>query len=286
MFRTIGRHALRRGVPRQVRTKFTLPELQHIDASQGIPGLLSKQGLDVAWFQYQQNLLDRLNELTKDIPQFESRHVYEVMLATAGNPETAEIHYYAAQAYNNEFFFQGLKSQNADPSASVAPPTAREAREVDTSTELINPPPSLSASAADSKEPSQESHFAKCIVDSFDSPLAMRENMINRASAVFGNGYAWLVYARSVENMFILNTYSHASAPSSLMEQASGTPGDSQGGIVPLLNFNLWHHVYLTDYGANGKRKYLKNLANSINWETVVKRAPHFKSKSASYFNL
>ena len=46
------------------------------------------------------------------------------------------------------------------------------------------------------------------------------------------------------------------------------------GGIhlTPLLCLNTWEHVWLTDYGIDGKRRYVEAWWDRINW-TVVSNA-------------
>lgn len=39
---------------------------------------------------------------------------------------------------------------------------------------------------------------------------------------------------------------------------------------LPLLCVNTWEHVWLTDYGVAGKRKYLQNWWSRINWPYVL----------------
>jgi superoxide dismutase, Fe-Mn family len=40
--------------------------------------------------------------------------------------------------------------------------------------------------------------------------------------------------------------------------------------VEPLLCVNTWQHVWVPEYGIGGKRKYLENWWNAINWNTVA----------------
>jgi superoxide dismutase, Fe-Mn family len=50
------------------RSLHTLPTLPH-DFSEGVPGLLSADGFDMAWNQYMKHTLDKLNALTEGASQ-------------------------------------------------------------------------------------------------------------------------------------------------------------------------------------------------------------------------
>lgn len=58
----------------QRRRVHIVPYIKHNETFQkdGVPGMLSKDGFDLAWTQYHGNLVDRLNKLTAGIPSFAS----------------------------------------------------------------------------------------------------------------------------------------------------------------------------------------------------------------------
>lgn len=161
-----------------------------------------------------------------------------------------------------------------------------------------------------SPEQQQRAAFRAAINDSFDSDIAFSELLVSRADAMFGNGYVWLVQAipygnanngglRSIGNsasnngggLFLVNTYNSATPfakqplePSSedshqnmrvnsLSAQGKVADLGKPPTLRPLLNVHGWQHVYLTDYGISGKRKYLENLFNCIDWSILAKRA-------------
>lgn len=301
---SVARHSRRAFV----RTIFTVAELPNLEVSKGVPGLLSPQGLDVAWTQYQTFLVDKLNNLVES--SADNLTLYELARNTDHNPDLAEINFYASQAYNNEFFFSSLKP-SANRDADVSPPSAADVAKVDISTELkYNPLPedhqsedplsrqSSSAANAISPESKQRAAFRAAINDSFDSDVAFRELLISRANATFGNGYVWLVqsvsqggqYGRlgsssaTSGGLFLVNTYNAGTpfAKQPLETQELRANSEAAQGMVaerdrppalrPLLNINAWQHAYLTDYGVAGKRKYLENLFDCIDWNVLAKR--------------
>lgn len=55
---------------------------------------------------------------------------------------------------------------------------------------------------------------------------------------------------------------------------------------IPLLNVSVWPQVYMTDYGvsAQGKRDYLENWWNCIDWVVVAQRYPGLQSGTGRSF--
>lgn len=273
------------------RSLVQVPLLSNVSKDQGIKGLYSPKGLDVAWFQYQSYLVDRLNQLIKDDPTLSSmQSAFQIAEATKSIPELAEINHYASQAYNNEFFFSALKdSVNPDATFGSGNP-----RKVDISTEIRNSPPMMEPSESNdyysssaSRSSSSRDALASSMKDSFDSAVSFRELLINRANAIFGNGHAWLVQSAEGSrrsDLFVVNTY-NAGTPFPKHDNEAGAAKAGSSGMVmdvndftrspkliPLLNVSVWQHSYLVDYGVAGKRQYLENLFDCIDWEVVVNR--------------
>ncbi|KAI1804129.1 hypothetical protein F4811DRAFT_300045 [Daldinia bambusicola] len=57
------------------RPLHSVPTLEGVEASEGIPGLLSDGGFDFAWTQYQDLVIQRLNALTADQVPITSRRM-------------------------------------------------------------------------------------------------------------------------------------------------------------------------------------------------------------------
>jgi superoxide dismutase, Fe-Mn family len=62
---------------------------------------------------------------------------------------------------------------------------------------------------------------------------------------------------------------------SSLTSTAHPGEGLAPGGVdlIPVLCLNTWEHVWLTDYGVSGKRDYIENWWNRIDWQKVTDTA-------------
>lgn len=282
------------------RALHTVPEMHHLNKETGIPGLLSPKGLDIAWFQYQQHLVNQLNQLTQNTG-LEDLTAFQIIQELPNNrevdlsqPGPRILYQIAAQVYNNEFFFQSLKESTRANSAKVAEPTAEELRFVDISKTVQNTSADLSgvanAAAVDAAAAAASSSaftgtnpsfsvespvttFENYIRSSFDSFLSFRELFVNKADAMFGAGNVWLVQDPVERMLFVVNTYNSGTP----FDKKLRPPSEMESSLVPLLNMNTWEHVYLHDYGFSGKRRFIENAFDCINWSVVLERMPTTK---------
>lgn len=137
---------------------------------------------------------------------------------------------------------------------------------------------------------------------------SLRAEFINTADAMFGPGFVWLVSTER-GNLKILATYiagsplagahfrmqpvdmatQNASAIGAMQgaewarqQQASNSVGAmgrysknqkvvAPGGleVIPMLCVCTWEHVWLRDYGVGGKRHFLENWWDRIDWEEI-----------------
>lgn len=243
----------------------TLPELA-LNREKGIPGLLSAKGLDVAWFQYQQYLLDRINEkTTQDESYSEKKTPFELLTAIlqTGSAEDKPLAALASQAYANEVFFRSLRPASVNPGAKFRPEASRE---IEVSNEVRNPPPVGDIPG----QPTAHTSIGAKLEYSFESIAAFRELMINQGASIFANGYVWLLEVNA--DCFLVNTYGWGNPYTSA--QASSTSDDKAvTKFRPLMCLNLWEHVYLHDYGVGGKRQFAQNFFDAIDWGMVSSRA-------------
>ncbi|KZL85517.1 superoxide dismutase [Colletotrichum incanum] len=284
----------------QQRSLHYVPQLAH-DFKQGVPGLLSADGYDMAWNQYMTVVLDKLNALiagqympspalettpwtSHDKPRplandvqllcpqadqvlvgtdLEQRDVKQILLASAQDPSQAPIFNHASMAHNTHFFFKN-----------------------------ITPDP----------KPMPESLAAE-LTHSFSSIETLRREMILTASAMFGPGFVWLVKAGH-QDYRVLTTYLAGSPYPGAHWRLQGTdmntvglggsanhffqrnaaaqrPGQKPPGAleaVPLLCLNTWEHTWLRDYGlgvggVGGKKAFAEAWWEVIDWEAVKNTA-------------
>lgn len=151
------------------------------------------------------------------------------------------------------------------------------------------------------------------IIEDFSSVESLRAEFISTANAMFGPGFVWLVSTEKAE-LRILATYIAGSPyagahfrmqPGDIATQDASATGAMRGKkwaqdlevsnklgrfgphsgrdkvvapggleVIPLLCVNTWEHVWLRDYGIAGKRVYLENWWDRINWDEVLAEFP------------
>ncbi|GAB1726962.1 hypothetical protein NU195Hw_g2878t1 [Hortaea werneckii] len=261
------------------------PKLAHQDSftTHGIPDLLSPEGFKIAWIDYQQLMVDKLDDLTAGEP-FENSQPKDLVLRFARDPLAASLFNHASMAHNNNFFFSGLSTS---PLKLESVPNVEES-----------------------------------LIDTFGSIETLKMTMLDTASAMFGPGFVWLVWARDLNNPTsgqagrhgawrILSTYlagtpypeagyrqqgldtntSNASEYKGYMNQQPANAVGSFGpfsaigqkqsklppggtNIMPVLCVNTWEHVWLRDYGMHGKRAFLSDWWKCIDWSVVEGNTP------------
>ena len=64
-------------------------------------------------------------------------------------------------------------------------------------------------------------------------------------------------------------------------DQAGRPPG---GAVVhPVMCVNAWEHVYIYDYGLAGKRKYLEDWWNALDWGAVQHLVPAEATRNTTF---
>jgi len=93
-------------MPEARREKHTLSPLSY-PIEEGMAAFWTKEQLKIVAVDYQQGLLDRLNDQTKGT-EYESKSVVNTVIESAKKREDALIFNYASQALNNSFFLDNL----------------------------------------------------------------------------------------------------------------------------------------------------------------------------------
>lgn len=187
----------------------------------------------------------------------------QLTLQYARNPATAALFNHASMAFNNHFYFDAL---------SPSPNKLEKYSALQTS-----------------------------LTATFGSIETLKKTMLGTADTMFGPGFVWLVATRAGNDRHstwrILNTYlagtpyaeagyrqqskdmnvqntvgSFGGASLAGRRDASIPPGAAL--VEPVLCVNTWEHVYLRDYGVEGKQQYLEKWWDAINWGAVDVRTP------------
>lgn len=245
-----------------------MPPLAHGEkfARDGVGQMLSPEGFDMAWTQYQGYTVQRLNELTAGRPD-EGTKVKDLIIKYARNADTATLFNYASMAHNNHFMFSTLT------------PTPK-------------PPPKICSG-----------NFLTNIDIAFSSFESLRETFLATAASMFGPGFTWLVKENPGQKMSILNTYLAGSPyPGAHWRKQPVDAATTDFGVIPnsntgwapsmsagavgkfsrgpplapgganldvLMCVSTWEHAWLRDWGVAGKREYLEAWWGSIDWRVV-----------------
>lgn len=247
--------------------------------------LYSTFGFERAWYDWQGQMINKVNELTAERPLF-GKDPRSVLLATARDPMNAALFNHASMALNNHLYFNGISSRG---------------------------PTTVPQKLADK------------LSSDFDSLDNLKNEMLAMAHSMFGPGFVWLVRtdlkgstqsqypmrkfmllttylagsplagAHNRQQPLDMNTQNVAAAQAAgglqgLTEQerlrqtqvqnSIGAMGSyaaekgektSFGGIhiVPCLCVNTWQHAWIYDFGLDGKMAFLERWWNFINWEQV-----------------
>ena len=79
-------------------------------------------------------------------------------------------------------------------------------------------------------------------------------------AAIQGSGWGWLVYNKATKGL----EYRASSNQDLITDQ-------QPGGLVPLLNIDIWEHAFYIDY-KHAKADFLKDIWKVVNWQRIEKR--------------
>ncbi|MEJ2522740.1 MAG: Fe-Mn family superoxide dismutase, partial [Gammaproteobacteria bacterium] len=97
--------------------------------------------------------------------------------------------------------------------------------------------------------------LAQAIDKAFGSFDAFKTSFTDKATTLFGSGWAWLV-----------------KKPDGSLEivQTSNADTPLRSADTPLMTCDVWEHAYYIDY-RNARPKYLEAFWNLVNWDFVAK---------------
>ncbi|KAF5097793.1 hypothetical protein DV451_003673 [Geotrichum candidum] len=276
------------------RSLFNVAEVKNVSLPNGIPGLYTAEGLNKAWTSVQSHAVEQLNgAISRNKALSEvggALSLRDLLLFSKTSPEfDVDISYYAGQVYSNEFAVSSLLSEAKGPQDQVGRVNYSQTRA--TPIDINNTVQHNSLlKHIESNKPEEtaglmhQQTLDKLVLNSFESEVSFRELFLTQAEAIFSGGYTWLVYHKGVKQLFLMNTYGWGVPPifssrdlQSFASQAAGgsavtSQPPTEDYVVPLLSVSVWQHAYLHDYGVLGKRKYLENVWNSIDWRVVTQR--------------
>ncbi|KAF6803398.1 superoxide dismutase [Colletotrichum sojae] len=246
---------------RQQRSLHYLPTLDH-DFSEGVPGLLSADGFDMAWNQYMSLMLEKLNALIAGT-DLEQRDVKKILLATARDPDQAPIFNHASMLHNTHFFFSKITPSPRPMPQSLAVDLAHSFSSVETlRREMI-----LTASAM----------FGPGFVWLVKAGHKDYRVLSTYLAGSPYPGAHWRLQSTDMNTVGLGGT-AGSFFQRSAAAQRTGTKAPGALEAVPLLCISTWEHTWLRDYGVGvggigGKKAFAEAWWDVIDWAKVLDAA-------------
>ncbi|KAK2810710.1 hypothetical protein FQN50_002753 [Emmonsiellopsis sp. PD_5] len=249
-----------------------VPQLGHGQSFQekGVPDLLSPQGFDIAWTQYQSFLVQKLNLLTAGTPD-ESSTPGTLLIKYARDASMASIFNYASMAHNNHFFFNCISPVPVPMSRNLAAAISDSCSSVEslkaeflaTANAMFGPGFVWLVKSKDKGQfkilttynagsPYPAAHFRRQPVD-----------MATQNTGISGG--------ENPEQIRRLGATNRVGAMGAYSNQKQLAPGAID--VHPVLCVNTWEHVWLADWGISGKAGFLEAWWDKINWDEVAHNA-------------
>lgn len=247
--------------PATRRSLHSLPALPH-EFKSGVPGLLSADGYDMAWTQYQSLMLEKLNSLVAGT-EFEQSDTYKTLVSTARDPNKAPIFNHASMAHNNHFFFKNLSLNPREMPSDLRRDLERSFSSIETlRREFVATATAMFGPGFVWLVQTGPSDFAILPTYLAGSPYPAahwrRQDVDMNTTGAHGSAGPWLRNAQ-VKGM--------------PQKKDEAPPGSAK--VMPLLCVNTWEHVWLRDYGVGyggqgGKKAFVEAWWEAVDWDAVA----------------
>lgn len=248
-------------------------------------GLLSPAGYKQAWTDYQAHIVQKLNDLVAGEP-IENLGSKELALSFARDPMNAAVFNHASMAWNNHFFFGSFSTLPWE--LSRTPQLAESLNKtfgsldtlrmtmIDTAASMFGPgfvwlvwARNVEAAGKLSSRSGQWRILNTYLAGTPYPEAGYRQQGVDMNNHNPSSYQAYL----DAQSQIPANT-AGAFGPHS--QQGRGQAKIPPGGtnLAPVLCVSTWEHTYLRDYGVMGKRKYLDNWWECVDWGLVQQRTP------------
>ncbi|TQN74344.1 37S ribosomal protein S26 [Colletotrichum shisoi] len=241
----------------QQRSLHYVPQLAH-DFKNGVPGLLSADGYDMAWNQYMTLILDKLNALTAGT-DLEQRDVKQILLASAQDPSQAPVFNHASMAHNTHFFFKNITPNPKPIPQSLAAELIHSFSSIETlRREII-----ITASAM----------FGPGFVWLVKAGHQDYRILTTYLAGSPYPGAHWRLQGTDMNTVGNAGSAVHFFQRNAAAQRPSQKPPGALD-VIPLLCLNTWEHTWLRDYGlgvggVGGKKAFAEAWWEVIDWEAV-----------------
>lgn len=245
-----------------------------------MPKLFTQFGYHLGWTTYQDMIIRKLNELVAGEP-IENRSPKDLIIQFARDPMNASLFNHASMAHNNHFFYEALstKPDELDNNKQLRESLERTFGSIET----------LRITMLDTAAAMFGPGFVWLVWAKDDAaPGARRGDWRVLSTYLAGTPYPEAGFRQqgidmNNNNATSFNSY-HDSRPVANYVGSIGPHSQSgqrdamipPGGtsLMPVLCVNTWEHVYIFDYGLQGKRSYLSSWWDAVDWNLVNHRAP------------
>ncbi|KAK5658810.1 hypothetical protein OQA88_1622 [Cercophora sp. LCS_1] len=249
------------------------------DASPESQPLLTPIGFDIAWTQYQTMMIHKLNQMTVG-GEWEHQDLKKTLLETAREPEHASLFNHASMAHNNQFFFEQLASGPVEMPEALKEGLEHSFGSIDT----------LRRTMIDSALAMFGPGYVWLVQDNSQNLYPTFKVLVTYLAGSPYPGAHWRRQEVDLNTAVGSSEKGREAAKRHLDNVAYGQgkktaaeTGKSfaPGGInvVPILCLNVWQHVYMPDYGVDGKEAFVERWWNFVDWDKVAQKAVMTKNR-------
>lgn len=240
--------------------------------------MLSADGFDMAWTQYQGRMVEKLNAFTAGTPD-ENQTPGQLLVKYARDASMASLFNHASMAHNNHFFFncmtnnpvpipQKLETLITESCSSV---DSLKAEFLATANAMFGPGFVWLVKLKDS---GQLKILSTYIAGSPYPAAHYRRQPVDMATQTTG--------VAGGENLAAVGQIAQKKFGSMGQHAQSKVLAPGGADVHPILCVNTWEHVWLRDWGIHGKPEYLEAWWNAINWDEVANNAAQFGPSEAA----
>ena len=248
------------------RSIHTVPKLPNINllSKQGIPPILSSKGFNTVWNQYQTYLCDQLTIATSGT-SLESYYPFHIVLNTAKKPFQTNIFNLASAAHNNHLFIENILPVDKGSNGQ----------------QIENQPSDFFLNRIEKSFGKKWDELKDDIINDVDTRLlgqgwfCLVENAQKQLQTLYlqNNGTPYYFPRNQLIDMNSVINIDEFSYLQKIREMVNNNKNEKiQDWTLPIIMVNLWDFAYLEDYGVAGRKKYMENVLNNLNWNAINRR--------------
>ncbi len=200
--------------------------------------------------------------------------LYQLVQKTHQNSAHARLHHYASQAWNMDFWLQGLTPASGyrEPLPVLRQAIERDFGSWDAFVEQFGTNAEAMVASGWTWLVKRPSSGRLAILNTYNggspmhvtmrNPLAPRESPESGLSAMLG-------LKRPASSDGGVASFGSAAAAGSSAPAGDGSSGGGGDALVPVLGLNMWEHAWIQDYGLF-KEEYIRTFWKCVNWSRVA----------------